>query len=215
MFEMFKNWKRQELDKLGTSKPNKKKNGKKNNNPEKSKIIRKLKHKTRYLEIEYEEAQELLAHAKLKFHQAIAKYCQNHKNANNPLGPIKQEEPQSKEQRAAAEEEVKAIYREIALATHPDKNPEADKEVHEIFTKASQAKKENKIEDLINISFDLNIDLSEISIELIEEIEKSLQEKEKKIKEMLNDLAVNWFRAPKDVQRNLIKSICPIKKDKK
>lgn len=213
MFDIFKKWKKQELDKFRPENKKRNKKPKQEDNSPKSKLIRKLKHKTRYLEIEYEEALELLSKSKAKFYQAIAKYCQENPGSQNPLGPIAKEDKESKEENLA-EEEVKAIYREIAMATHPDKHPDADEEVYETFNKATKAKDENKIDDLINISLDLNIDLSQISMELIEELEKSLEKKEQQIKEMNNDLAVNWVRAGKTTQEKLIASICPQKKDK-
>lgn len=213
MFDIFKKWKKQELDKFRPENKKRNKKSKPRDNSPKAKLIRKLKHKTRYLEIEYEEAEDLLTKSKVKFYQAIAEYCKENPNAQNPLGPIKKEDKKSEEGNLA-QEEIKAIYREIAMATHPDKHPDAGEEVYETFNKATKAKDQNKIDDLINISLDLDIDLSQISMELIEELEKSLSKKEQEIKNMNNDLAVNWSRASEETQNKLIKSICPQKKDK-
>lgn len=207
MFEDFKSWKKNEIDKFNPKGPK----GRSKGNTEKSKLIRKLKHKTKYLEIEYEDAKELLEEAKSCFFNAIRKFLQDNPNAENPL-KITEIEKNDNQKRNLSNDEVKNIYREIVKATHPDKNPGEEEEAKQMFITASEAKQKNKIEDLINISFDLEIDLSDISIELIEDIEKSLEKKESKIQKMSNDIAVKWFRSSEEKQLEIIKSICPIKK---
>ena len=72
MFNMFENWKRDNIDKYNHM--NKKNNINKEIDPEKAKIIRRLKHKTKYLDIEYEEVQNLLEEAKLNFFNTIREY---------------------------------------------------------------------------------------------------------------------------------------------
>lgn len=207
MFEDFKSWKKNEIDKFNP----KGSKGRGKGNTEKSKLIRKLKHKTKYLEIEYEDAKELLEEAKSCFFNAIRKFLQDNPDAENPLRPTEIEKNDN-QKRNLSNDEVKSIYREIVKATHPDKNPGEEEEAKQMFVTASEAKQKNKIEDLINISFDLDIDLSDISIELIEDIEKSLEKKESKIEKMSNDIAVKWFRSSDESQLKIIKSICPIKK---
>jgi hypothetical protein len=204
---MFENWKRDNIDKYNHM--NKKNNTKKEIDPEKAKIIRKLKHKTKYLDIEYEEVLDLLSEAKLNFFNTIREYCTKNPTAENPLQPIEQEREKGDNNKNVDSEEVKSIYREIVKATHPDKNPGTEEEAKEIFINASQAKEQNKIEDLINISFDLDIDISDISIGLIEEIENSLLEKELEIQKMRKDTAIQWYNSPQDIKNKLIEQICP------
>lgn len=205
---MFKKWKKEELDKYNPKKNNK--NPKKGKNPEKRKIMRKLKHKMKYLEIEYEEVEELLNKSKLEFFNAIRDFCTKNPSATCPLQPVASTEEKIKEIENL--DEVKTIYREIVKATHPDKHPGEEEGVKEIFINASQAKDENKIEDLINISFGLNIDISNISIDLIEEIEQSLEDKQNKINQMRKDTSILWYTSTDDVKDKLIKQICPIPK---
>lgn len=210
---MFKNWKKKEIDKYSENTKGRTGNKKENNkDPEKARILRKLKHKTKYLDIEYEEAENLLSRAKKQFILAISRYCKNNPTAKNPL---KLTEPGGELQKKEIknEEEVKVIFREIVKATHPDKNPNAGQRKKDMFINATSAKEKNNIEDLISISFDLNIDISGISIELIEEIEHSLIEKEKEIKEMRGKLEVTWFTSDKDKRFKLIQTLCP-KNDK-
>lgn len=208
--DLFKKWKKEELDKHNTH-SKKKKKLKKVNNSEKNKILLRLKHRSKYLSIEMDLVNEQLQEAKSKMFEAIIKYCQEHPEAKNPLVPDKESAKESVQQITEAEEdEAKALYREIAKATHPDKE---GKDLTEVFIHATEAKDTNKIDELVEISFDLDIDLTEISVDFLEKIEKDLNEKEKIIKDKRQDIALQWMQASKDQRSQLIKMICPIEKN--
>ena len=99
MFNIFEDNNKEEIEKFsGKSNPKKKRR----KDPEKSKILRKLKHKTKYLEIELEEAEALQAKAKKDFFAHIQRYCKNHPGAKNPLiltstNPQKKQDQEDKE----------------------------------------------------------------------------------------------------------------------
>ena len=216
-FNMFKKFKN-ELDKHNpnSKKKRKPKSAKQNkSNIAKSKIMSRLKHKSKYLAIEMEMAEEQLAEAKSAMFKAISEYCQKNPEAKNPLVVADDEKQIPQEMTDEEKDEVKTIYREIVKATHPDKAEQNEEELTEMFINATEAKKLNELNSLIDISFDLNIDLSDISIDLIEKLEKELNEKEKLIKEKRTDISVQWFQASKENQKDLIKQICPIKKENK
>lgn len=209
-FESFKKWEKEELGKYRPS-SNKKRKRKKNNNSEKNKFLLRLKHKSKYLSIEMEILEEELSEAKQKMFASIIEYCANNPNCKNPLVADKtHDKPEAKEVTDSEADEVKSLYREIAKVTHPDLK---DEELTEMFISATEAKETNKIEDLIEISFDLDIDLSEISIDFLEKIEKELCEKEKTIQEKRKDIALQWSKASKTQQNDLIKLMCPEQKD--
>jgi hypothetical protein len=213
LFDIFNKWRKQELS-MGVDKPHgkrKKSDGKPAADPEKARIIRKLKHHTKYLELEHDEVKEKFTIAKTKFFQEIEAYCRKRPDAKNPLVPVSTEK--SHEQSIEDfPEDLKIIYREIIKATHPDLHPD-DEDLADICISATQAKQDSKIEDLINISFDLDIDVSNMSVELIEEVEKALKEKEEDIQKMRQDTAMMWYHATTDQQDELIKKICPIEKE--
>lgn len=215
LFDIFNQWRKQELSTDLRPRSKRKSKGKKLNaiDPEKAKIIRKLKHKTKYLELEHEDAKEKLNTAKTEFFAAIMEYCSKNPEAQNPLGPVSQNKNDKDKEQAEFSDDLKMIYREIMRATHPDKHP-GDEELEEMCISATQAKQENKLEDLINLSFDLDIDISNISLDLIEEIEQALAEKQKQIEKMRKDNAMLWYYAPEDRRAMFIKQICPTPKKK-
>tara|TARA_B110000495_G_C23042996_1_gene627267 strand:+ start:420 stop:1100 length:681 start_codon:yes stop_codon:yes gene_type:complete len=208
-FKLFKKWsKGVALNKL------RKRNGDKRSNPkpdssEKSKVIRRLKHRTEYLVEEEKYVKELKSKATAQFHAAIIEYCKENAEAVSPLKQVETKKPEKKDN-PELPEEMKLLYREIAKITHPDKRHEDQDAMIEIFREATAAKDEQKLEELINISFGLDIDISEISIELFDQIEKDLNEKENRIVNMRSDSAIVWYQANKERQDKLIKRICPI-----
>jgi len=208
---MFNEWKKRELSTF-TDKERPRNKKKAQSNPEKARIIRKLKHHMKYLELEHEDAKEKLKLAKDNFFTAIQTYCQEHPSAKNPLVP-KGPEEKGKPEKHEFPDELKNIYREIVKATHPDHHREDDEELTEVLISATTARQDNKIDKLINISFDLDIDISNISMELIEDIEKSLKEKQTKINKMRKDVAIVWYYATDEQKAALIRQICPIPKD--
>lgn len=210
-FESFKKWHNSnELSKR--SHPKRKKAEPKDR--QKSKMIRRLRRRTRYLADEEEHLLNLKQKATAAFHASINEYCQNNPNAENPLRPVDVKSKKEKQTDTAWSDEIKSLYREIALLTHPDKQHEDPEEMLDFFRTATTAKEDNKLEDLVNISFDLEIDISNISMDLVEEIEKNLDKKEIKIVEIRKDAAIFWFKANKETQQSMIKQMCPIKKDK-
>jgi len=215
LFDIFNKWRKQELSthvdrtqKRKRKRKRKKKRSKPDQaDPEKAKIIRKLKYHTKYLDLEYDEVKEAFATAKTKFFQEIEAYCRKYADAKNPLVPASSEKKDNPDFDDFPED-LKIIYREIIKATHPDTHP-GDEELAEICVSATQAKHDSKVEDLINISFDLDIDVSNMSVELIEEIEKALKDKEEDIQKMRKDTAMMWYYATPEQQESLIKKICP------
>jgi len=215
LFDIFNEWRKSELSaglRKGSSPRRKKK--KSDSDPEKARIIRKLKHRMKYLELEHEDIREKLKSAKDHFFSAIQRYCQENPSAKNPLVP-KEQKKEAKQEKASFGDELKNIYREIVKATHPDLQQENDEELTEALISAANAKQENEIDKLINISFDLDIDISDISIELIEEIEEKLKLKEFEIQKMRKDNSILYYHASEEQKKKFIEQVCPIKKEEK
>ena len=209
-FEPFKKWQQShQVSKFSSPKKTKRKA----KTSAKNKIIRRLKYRAEYLDEEEKYTKDLLQKSTAAFHKAIARYCSNHPKAENPLVPVKNmpKEKLPDYDSETLSEEIKSIYREIAMATHPDKQHDDPEEMLELFRNATEAKDEHKVEDLINISFELDIDISEISIELVEEIEKNLDKKEEEISCLRKNASIIWYKSNKQKRLKMIKAMCPDK----
>ena len=214
-FKLFKKWRKgAALDKLRKEGSKGKDSKEAPKDSEKNRVIRRLKHRTEYLIEEEKYVQDLKSKATAQFHSAIAIYCQENPTATSPLKQVDIEKPEKKDA-SELPEEIKLLYREIAKMTHPDKQHEDQEAMIEIFREATTAKDEQRLEELINISFGLDIDISEISIDLFTQIERDLDEKEKRIVKMRSDASIVWYQASKEEQNKLVKKICPIPKENK
>ncbi len=115
LFDIFNQWRKQELSTDLRPRSKRKGKGKKLDaiDPEKAKIIRKLKHKTKYLELDHEDAREKLHTAKTEFFTAIAEYCSKNPEAQNPLVPVGPDGKDEAEEPAEFSDDLKTIYREL------------------------------------------------------------------------------------------------------
>ena len=64
---------------------------------EKKKRLRKLKYKSKYIDLEFEETSEILAKARKEWVEAIAEYCKKNK-VENPLTTEKGKQKESTKQ---------------------------------------------------------------------------------------------------------------------
>ena len=208
-FDSFKKWKQLEIDPLNPKSTKKLFSKKTKANTQKNKIISRLKHKSKYLSMEMEIIDEKLELCRQEMFLAIKLYCQENPKSKNPLVSSAEEKAKPKEINDAQKSEALALYREIAKIAHPDKHQE-DEELEKLFINATEAKQLNKINDLVNISLDLDIDISNISIDLIERLEQELNEKEKKIQQKRSDISIIWFDSDEDQKNKIIKQICSL-----
>lgn len=181
---------------------------------EKKKRLRKLKYKSKYIDLEFEETSEILAKARKEWVEAIAEYCKKNK-VENPLTTEKgkQKESTKQEEIVFSSSQIKDLYRKIALKTHPDKltdyNEEEVKKRSEIYTKAAKAKKNKDVDAMLKIATELEIDTANLDMRCIDLLDKQLQEKEVEANKMRTDIAWQWYHSG-DFKRNfIISKICP------
>ena len=183
----------------------------------KQKYLRKLKHKARQINEEYEETLEISIEAKREFIEAILIYCQD-RNISPPLAEGKEDKKDSTEEESEAfsEPEVKTVYKQIAIATHPDKLLNLSKEDKEekgaLFKKAATAKGDKNLNELTQIAAELKINLHELKYVHLELLEQQIKEKEQKIEEMHQDVAWHWYYLNPNQRSKVISSICEAEK---
>ena len=175
--------------------------------------FRKLKYKSKYVEIDYEETKEIYLEAKKGWVEAIINYCEK----NDAPNPLSQDTPSKKkaskqEEAVFSSAQIKDLYRKIAIQTHPDKlgdRPEEEvKKKQKLYSKATDAKKLKDMDSMIKIAVELEMDLSHLDMRCLDLLEKQLEEKEREIQKMREDIAWHWYYAGKNRSR-IISKICP------
>ena len=153
----------------------------------KEKLIRRLKFKCKELSGELNSINNTYDSIIPDFESAFNNFCSSH-NLKNPLD--KKIEEKEKED-SSMPKDLKSLYREIAIKTHPDKTSNDD--TGDVLIKASIAKKDNNVAELMSIAKDLKINTSNIDFESVEAIEENIKKIEKDIKLKTNSFPWVWF----------------------
>jgi len=153
----------------------------------KEKLVRRLKFKCKELSEELKSTNKTYGLITPEFESAFNLFCSSN-NLENPLDKEIKKKPKEKK---SIPEDLKSLYREIAIKTHPDKTSNDDS--GEILIKASIAKKDNNTTELMSIAKDLKIDTSKIDFESIEAIEENIKKIEKEIELKTNSFPWVWF----------------------
>ena len=95
--------------------------------------------------------------------------------------------------------DVKKIYRQLVLKTHPDRNKNLDKEKREELTKiykeAVDSYGNNNFFNVIYLAYKIGIDISDISEKRFKDIEEYKDNLQNKIRGMDYDTLMVWYNA--------------------
>lgn len=92
-------------------------------------------------------------------------------------------------------EEIKALWKKIAVATHPDKTG-GDPEKSELYKRAATAMAEGSIDEIIAVAAELGMDLPEASTAAVTRLEKVAGDLEGRLKNIENSVLWQWASAP-------------------
>ena len=165
----------------------------------KGKLLRKLKAKCSEVNQELLEVNDIYEQSVSPFCLEVSSYCKEN-SLENPLDKLKEEKKQ--EDKRTMSPEFKSLYRQIAIQTHPDKG-EDDVKI-EKYQQATEAKKESKIDKLVSIAKDLNINLNEMSFSDIKTIENSIIDTEKMISQIRSSYVWAWAMAANNKREDII-----------
>ena len=154
----------------------------------KLKLLRQLKVKCSEISEEFSEVDGLFNQAVPLFCSAVYSYCEDN-SCKNPLDELKDSEEEEKQ---VVTDNIKSVYRKIAIQTHPDKGVSDENKV-DLYKDASKAKKNNEVDKLISIAKDLKIDISDLNYSDIRSIEQSISDTEDKINKMRSSYPWIWF----------------------
>jgi hypothetical protein len=172
---------------------------------EKRKEYSKLRYKWRELSKEYTDLRGIEKMAWADFYETSMRYIEEH-GLKSPFSP-KEEEEKSANKKIFQEDETKAVYREAAIKTHPDKH---GGEYVDIFKGISRAKSEGSLNRMLEEARKVNVKPEEISIEQICVLEDELNELEKKIDEIRFSVHWTWYHANNSQKQIILEKILNI-----
>ena len=171
-----------------------------------SKKFEKLKHKISYLNIEYEEINDIFKHARDTFISTMFEYC-----SRKGLEPPFKKECSTSNEKQKNRKEIKELYREIAKQTHPDKTSGlSEQEVEaraELYQQATSGKASGDFNKILQVALDLDIEIQDINPELLETIEHEIRKMENKISKIKQDIMYKWYYADPDTQLKIFEQI--------
>lgn len=102
-------------------------------------------------------------------------------------------------------EDMRKIWKQIAMATHPDKTGN-DLEKTELYKKAGEAYKEKRYDEIIEIAIALGLDLENLSDETTKLLEKRVEDLEKKLHGIQHNVLWEWASGD-EVKRTKIEKV--------
>ena len=149
-----------------------------------------MRYKWRELTKEYTDLKELEETALRVFYEAAMKYIK--KNDLEDPFVAKEQSKKNKNTSILQEDEIKILYMQAAIQTHPDKH---GGEYVDIFKDIARAKNEGNLNQVLEGARRVDVRPHEISIKQIDVLEEELNELEKKIDEIRSSVHWVWYHA--------------------
>ena len=173
------------------------------------KKFEKLRHKALYINLEYEEVDEIFEYAKETFISEMFKYCSERK-IKPPLNEGSEENSKDNSD-IIDNEEVKELYREIVKNTHPDMleglSEEEMEERSDLYRKAVEGKKDGDFYKILKVALELDISVKIITYEYLDEIEKAINKMQAEIGKMKSDLMFKWYYCSEGDRNNIFNQL--------
>ena len=166
------------------------------------KQFNKLRYEWKTLNKEYNELKEIAD----KIGLAFVDYVYNFTKDNDLPNPFDAEMGEDKNNRGSevditSSSESKSLFRKIVLKTHPDKN---EKKSSDLYLEATEAKKENNLQKLLDVGKKLNLNLTEISRDQLDILESNISQLQEKIHNIKNSYAWVWFHGSQSRRHEVV-----------
>ena len=150
----------------------------------------KLRYEYKQYKKEYNELEFIFNKISIKFTEAVQEFCLSH----NLSDPFTNNAVRPQNVGGFGSLETKSLYRSLALKTHPDKKTEI-KEKERIFNEATKAKSSNNLQELINLSKEIQCapQVDEITFDQLDLLEFNLNEIKEKINSIKTSAVWLWF----------------------
>jgi|13_taG_2_1085334.scaffolds.fasta_scaffold10496_3 hypothetical protein len=173
------------------------------------KKFNKLRHKALYINLEYEETDEIFNLARANFISSMFQFCHDNK-IEPPFDSHKTEESENSDSELDSSE-VKELYREIVKNTHPDMlsglSEDEIEERAELYRQAVEGKKEGDFEKILRVALELDINIKNLTSEYLNEIENAINKMESEINKMKKDIMYQWYYCSSNQQKDIFKHI--------
>ena len=172
------------------------------------KKFNKLKHKLAYLNLEYEDCSGVFKVARETFVSGMFNYW-GQNDIEAPFTKVKEEKKPGANSLNTDEE--KELYREIVMATHPDKlNGLSEHDIEEktkLYQEAVQGKEDGDFNKILKVALELEIDFKKINPDIVGRIEEEINLLDKKIKDIKNDVMWKWYYCNKAQQEEIFRQL--------
>jgi len=177
------------------------------------KKIKKLTLQYSYLNLEYEEINEICE----KMESEIRSYMEkNHpeyykklfdepvlpSNINHDEEPVPGSEEEGQKESIPKNQDSRVLYRKIAARTHPDKT--GDNSLSDLFDRAKKAYDNENIAELLDIAGSLNIELIDLSEETINLLKNNIKTISQEIDSKKTTAAWYWSQAQSEEDKEKI-----------
>ena len=162
-------------------------------------MYQKLIYKFKYLKLELHDSKQKADKYNLEFMEDFREEFEflDQKNNQN-LDKIPERTNQTTNESSIDNDQetfknLKEIYRSIVKKIHPDKHPPDEKEKYDsLLTTLTDAYENNRLIEMLEISLEENIDLSELIDDSEIFLLKDIQDMEKKLEKFKNQLCWIW-----------------------
>ena len=162
-------------------------------------MYQKLIYKFKYLKLELHDSKQKADKYNLEFMEDFREEFEflDQKNNQN-LDKIPERANQTTNESSIDNDQetfknLKEIYRSIVKKIHPDKHPPDEKEKYDsLLTTLTDAYENNRLIEMLEISLEENIDLSELIDDSEIFLLKDIQDMEKKLEKFKNQLCWIW-----------------------
>lgn len=188
----------------------------------KKKRLRSLTHKVEHLRLEIEDRDETVKEYESEFMKALADMTDGSVPQPEPQPPPPQatineppvESTVSGKKTEDLPEDIKKVWKAIALMTHPDRTKN-DPEMTELYLAAARAAEEGSVDEILRIATELNIDVPDESPVVEAKLESLAGELEEKLKNLEGSVLWQWGRSTPEVRERIMDMFIKMKGLKK
>jgi hypothetical protein len=140
----------------------------------------------------------------------------NHSEESKEEPPTANPPPQMEEDSSedAESESLKKLWKAIALATHPDRNPN-NQHYHDLYKRAHQAYQSKSYEVLLEIAVELNISLPDPDEAMVKALGLRKTSLESKLRDIDTMVLWMWINADDAKKKDLIRAAAAVYRGKR